>query len=128
MMNLHRLSAKMSIEGYCRKLKRELQNSTFQVYPELEKHGKKQYAVPQYGNYGEEAWTAMNLDGAECTSVGVHVIGVMVGYCGYASNCTTPSRAKYLIDELELRPEMLPSLIRAAEYGSEVREPASKRP
>ena len=68
----------------------------------------------------------MNLDGVECVSVGVHVVGVMVGYCGHAGNPTTPSRNKHLIDELELTPHMLPSLIRAAKQGSEVRKPLSK--
>ena len=68
----------------------------------------------------------MNLDGVECVSVGVHVVGVMVGYCGYSNNCTTGSRLNRLIDSLELNPKLLPGMIRAAEPGSEVREPASK--
>ena len=69
----------------------------------------------------------MNLDGVECVSVGVHVVGVMVGYCGHTKNCTTDSRKLAMLDELELSPHMLPALIRAAEPGSEVRFPASKQ-
>ena len=68
----------------------------------------------------------MNLDGVECVSTGVHVVGVMVGYCGCANSCTTDSRKGHLIDELELPPQMLPALIRAAEPGSTVRQPESK--
>ena len=36
------------------------------------------------GNYGEEPWTVMNMDGAECVSQGVHVVGVVVGYHRYS--------------------------------------------
>ena len=114
------------METKCPTITKALEAQRFEVYPELEKHGNKQDAVKSYGDYEEEPWTAMNLDGAECTSVGVHVVGVMVGYCGYSNNPTTLSRAKHVIDTLELTPHMLPALIRAAKPGSEVRQPLSK--
>ena len=68
----------------------------------------------------------MNLDGTECVSVGVHVVGVLVGYCGYANSCTVKSRIGQLIDELDLSPHMLPAMIRAAAPGSDVVQPKSK--
>ena len=67
------------------------------------------------------------MDGLECVSVGVHVVGVVVGYCGHANNCTTESRRHHLLDELELCRHMLPAMIRAAELGSTVVEPLSKQ-
>ena len=67
----------------------------------------------------------MNLDGAECTSVGVHVVGVMVGYCGYSNNCTTPSRKDWVVEDEYLIPTLLPAMIRPAEIGSVVTHPAS---
>jgi hypothetical protein len=59
------------------------------------------------GNEGEEPWTVMNLDGLECVSAGVHVVGIMVGYAGYSSNKMTPSREGSIVEAFDMT--MLPA-------------------
>ena len=36
----------------------------------------------EHGRTGEEAWTIMTMDGAECMSSGVHILGFFVGHMG----------------------------------------------
>ena len=36
--------------------------------------------VAAHGHTGEEAWTIMTMDGEECMSSGVHILGVFVDY------------------------------------------------
>ena len=36
----------------------------------------------KHGQTGEEAWTIMTMDGAECMSSGVHILGFFVGHMG----------------------------------------------
>ena len=36
----------------------------------------------KHGHTGEEAWTIMTMDGAECMSSGVHILGFFVGHMG----------------------------------------------
>ena len=132
MSDLHRFSGKMwnehiYLDKKCEALQHLLQRGQFRPHRHLEKHSNKQEAVKSYGDYEEEPWTCMNLDGQECVSMGVHVVGVMVGYCGYANNPSGPSRLKHLIDEFNLTGSMLPGLIRAAEPGSTVKAPLSKK-
>ena len=62
------------------------------------------------GSYGEEPWTVMNLDGNECVSSGVHVVCIFVGYAGYSSNHTCPSRADRVTLDFDMK--MLPSSIK----------------
>ena len=37
----------------------------------------------EHGHAGEEAWTIMTMDGAECMSSGVHILRFCVGHMGY---------------------------------------------
>ena len=52
----------------------------------------------------------MNLDGQECVSAGVHVVGMLIGYAGYVSNKMTTSREGSIVEECYMR--MLPTAIR----------------
>ena len=36
----------------------------------------------EHGHTGEEAWAIMTMDGAECMSSGVHILGFFVGHMG----------------------------------------------
>ena len=36
----------------------------------------------EQGHTGEEAWAIMTMDGAECVSSGVHILGFFVGHMG----------------------------------------------
>jgi hypothetical protein len=40
----------------------------------------------EHGHTGEEAWTVMTMDGAECMSNGVHILGFCVWNMGYNSH------------------------------------------
>ena len=83
-----------------------------EIYHALEAHKSRHQMVTQAkdGNEGEEPWTVMNLDGLECVSAGVHVVGIMVGYAGYSSNKMTPSRDGSIVEEFDMK--MLPASIR----------------
>ncbi len=52
----------------------------------------------------------MNLDGLECVSAGVHVVGMLIGYAGYVSNKMTTSREGSIVEEFDMR--MSPTAIR----------------
>ena len=55
--------------------------------------------VAAHGHTGEEAWTTMTMDGEECKSNGVHILGVFVGYMGYnAHKRTTHKKRKDYCD------------------------------
>ena len=44
----------------------------------------------EHGHTGEEAWTIITMDGAECMSSGVHIYGASsFGYMGYHSHKRT---------------------------------------
>jgi hypothetical protein len=43
----------------------------------------------EHGHTGEEAWTIMTMDGAECMSSCVHILGFFVGHMGYNSHKRT---------------------------------------
>ena len=45
--------------------------------------------VAEHGHTGEEAWTTITMDGAECMSSGVHILGFFVGHMGYNSHKRT---------------------------------------
>ena len=36
----------------------------------------------EHGHTGEEAWNIMTMDGAECMSSGLHILGFFVDYMG----------------------------------------------
>ena len=48
----------------------------------------------QHGHVGEEAWTIMTMDGAECMSSGVHTLGFVVGHMGYNSHKRTTNEKR----------------------------------
>ena len=132
MKNLHRFAGKISnekyVEDHCASIMEKLRNQEFKPYRELEKHKLKQEMVmdAREGSYGEEAWTTMNLDGLECVSTGVHVVGILVGYQGYnhiGANIT-PSRAGQGLTELDVR--LLPAIMRECDPTSSVVHPKSK--
>ena len=76
------------------------------------------------GSLGEEPWTVMNLDGCECVSTGVHVVGFFLGYTVVHGNVPTPSRKKVVFQGWD--PSLIPAVARTVEPGSEVRRPRSK--
>jgi hypothetical protein len=117
MSELHRWSGSISgndvwVESRCKKILGEMGEGKFKPYPALEAHKSRQQMVTQAkdGNEGEEPWTVMNLDGLECVSAGVHVVGIMVGYAGYSSNKMTPSREGSIVEAFDMK--MLPASIR----------------
>ena len=117
MSELHRWSGSISgndvwVESRCKKILGEMGEGKFKPYLALEAQKSRQQMVIQArdGNYGEEPWTVMNLDGLECVSAGVHVVGIMVGYAGYSSNKMTPSREGSIVEAFDMT--MLPASIR----------------
>ena len=124
MSELHRWSGPFSssgtwVESGCKTILGEMNASKFEIYPALEAHKSRQQMVTQAkdGNEGEEPWTVMNLDGLECVSAGVHVVGIMVGYAGYSSNKMTQSREGSIVEAFDMT--MLPASIREPREGSD---------
>ena len=55
--------------------------------------------VAAHGHTGEEAWTIMTMDGEECMSNGVHILGLFVWHMGYnARKRTTHKKRKDYFD------------------------------
>ena len=70
------------------------------------------------GHTGEEAWTIMTMDGAECMSSGVHILGFFVGHMGYNSHkrTTNEKRKGYADYDLETK-TLLPCCMTSTEDG-----------
>ena len=63
---------------------------------------------------GEEAWTIMTMDGAECMSSGVHILGFFVGHMGYNSHTrTTNEKRKDYADYGQNAKTLLPCFMKA---------------
>ena len=45
--------------------------------------------VAEHGHTGEEEWIIVTMDGEECMSSGVHILGVFVGHMGYIAHKRT---------------------------------------
>ena len=71
-----------------------MKTGNWTIYEQLQKRNCKQTMVMESreGKSGEEPWTSMNLDGSECQSSRVHVVGFFVGYMGGSNIRVTPSR------------------------------------
>ena len=75
------------VERRCPTLNVAMNEGRFQVFHHLERVKSKQYMAEdsREGEYGEEVWTVISLDGLEVVSSQVHVIGFFVGYTGYTA-------------------------------------------
>ena len=70
--------------------------------------------VAEHGHTGEEAWTIMTMDGEECMSSGVHILGVFVGYMGWNSHRrTTHEKRKDYFDCAVDTKTLLPCFMKA---------------
>ena len=68
----------------------------------------------EHGHTGEEAWTIMTMDGAECMSSGVHILGFFVGHMGYNSHKrTTNEKRKDYADYDQNAKTLLPCFMQA---------------
>ena len=68
----------------------------------------------KHGHTGEEAWTIMTMDGAECMSSGVHILGFFVGHMGYNSHKrTTHEKRKDSADYDQGAKTLLPCFMKA---------------
>ena len=66
----------------------------------------------------------MNLDGCECVSTGVHVVGFFLGYSGYDGNQVSKSRKHVVF--LGWDRTLMPAVVRTVETDSEVKRPKSQ--
>jgi len=104
-----------TVEMFCAKILGQMDTKTFRKDEDIHARGRRKEMVKQAseGHYGDEVWTTMNLDGQECVSSGVHVIGFFVGYTGYNGNKASmcPSRIHSAYESFDIK--MLPSSLRA---------------
>ena len=70
--------------------------------------------VAERGHTGEEAWTIMTMDGEECMSSGVHILGVFVGYMGWNAHrqTTNDKRRNYVDFDVDTK-NLLPCFMKA---------------
>ena len=91
-----------------------MSKGSYGPFPEHEKHRDRQQMVreAQEGSYWEEVWTTCNLDGEECMSSAVHVLGFFLGYTGYVASRAgaCPSHAGDIYPVYD--PMMLPAAMR----------------
>ena len=68
----------------------------------------------EHGHTREEAWTIMTMDGGECMSNGVHILGFFVGYMGYNlhKRTTNDKRRDYVDFDLDTK-TLLPCFMKA---------------
>ena len=68
----------------------------------------------KHGHTGEEAWTIMTMDGAECMTNGVHILGLFVVHMGYNSHkrTTNEKRKDYADYDLDTK-TLLPCFMKA---------------
>ena len=68
----------------------------------------------EHGRTGEEAWTIMTMDGEECMSSGVHILGVFVGYMGWNAHrrITNEKRRNYVDFDVDTK-NLLPCFMKA---------------
>ena len=87
-------SQEVKIEEHCTEINEQMNTGKWTTYEQYEKRNSKQKMVTecQEGQSSEEPWTSMNLDGLECQSSRVHVVGFFVGYMGGSNIRVTPSR------------------------------------
>ena len=130
MEGLHKFAGKIggspNAEIQCVSLRDQLKKGHFKRLPELEQVSNRQVMTEKSreGSEGEEPWTVMNMDGCECVSSQVHVVGFFIGYTGSMGNQPTPSRKEVVFEGWDNA--MLPAVIRSIEPGSAVRRPKSQ--
>ena len=130
MKNLHRFSGQKSarhlfLEDDCKSIIHLMQDCKFKPYDHLEakRSRHKMVQIAKEGSQGEEPWTVMNLDGEECVSSAVHVVGFLVGITGYAGRELCPSRDSHVVEAFDMR--WMPSMLKKAP-GDEPVQPKSK--
>ncbi len=88
------------VDTFCENILNAMNQGRWKIDEAYQARGhRKEMVQPAHaGHIGEQAWATMNLDGCECVSSGVHVLGFFVGYAGYNGNrqTMTPSRLKYV--------------------------------
>ena len=102
-----------------------MKDSKFKLYDHLEAQRSRHKIVKEalVGNKGEKPWTLMNLDGEECVSSAVHVVGFLVGFTGYSGRNLCKSRMSNIIREFDMT--MMPSFVKPQSGTAPVR-PKSK--
>ena len=129
MQDLHRFCGKRSynIEDDCKSIINQMKDSQFRPYEFLQKRKSRHKMVQesQGGTLSEKPWTIMNLDGLECMSSAVHVVGFVVGYTGYVGRGLTGSRSSHVVEKFD--PQLMPSMARLAS-GDQPVQPTSKTP
>ena len=101
------------LEDDCKGIINQMKNSKFKLYDHLEAQRSRHKMVKEalVGNKGEKPWTLMNLDGEECVSSAVHVVGFLVGFTGYSGRNLCKSRMSNVIREFDMT--MMPSMVKS---------------
>ena len=128
--NLHRFSGKrlagnVHLEDYCKTIFEDMRMLRSPFYPNLDRQADRYTMVQKAreGSEGEEPWTSMNLDGLECVSSAVHVVGFLIGYTGYNGRGLCQTRQYSVVEDYNM--SMLPAMMREPE-GDVPTQPKSK--
>ena len=70
--------------------------------------------VAEHGHTGEDAWTILTMDGEECMSSGVYILGVFIGYMAWNARrrATNEKRRNYVDCEVDTK-NLLPCFMKA---------------
>ena len=130
MSSLHRVSGEIGgspkTEVFCTTIREAMEKNEFPKFSELEVISDRQAMGEKArdGSLGEEPWTLMNLDGCECVSSAVHVVGFFLGYAGHDGNQVQQSRKQAVFQGWDEK--LMPAVVRPVVPGSEVKRPKSQ--
>ena len=115
----------MHLEDSCKSIIESMKLLKFNPYPNLDGQANRYTMVQKAreGSEGEEPWTSMNLDGLECVSSAVHVVGFLIGYTGYNGRGLCQTRQYSVVEDYNM--SMLPAMIRQPQ-GEMPIQPKSK--